>query len=76
MREMAFLDLNKGEKRRLFEFIAHLAILAGQEMSEEGYAHYNDVIIAFLNNAGLLNDFMATASDAELSSPPSIGGTS
>lgn len=62
---MNFKELNNPGKRRLFEFIAHLAILAGQEMSEEGYKHYNDVVFEFLDDANLIDDFMAVASKVE-----------
>jgi hypothetical protein len=63
-----FQKLNHRDKRRLFQFIAHLAILAGQEMSEEGYQDYNSVVVEFLEDAGLMNDFQALAANVELTS--------
>ena len=38
---MDFKKLNNQDKQQLFEFIAALAITAGQEMSEEGYRVFN-----------------------------------
>jgi len=58
---MDFSKLKNREKRRLFEFISHLAILAGREMSEKGYLNYNDVVMEFLDDVVLLDDFMAVA---------------
>ncbi len=63
---MVFIELAEEEKQRLFEFIAQLAIMAGEEMSREGFAAYNDVVMGFLNNAELLDDFMAVAAKAKL----------
>ncbi|MBU1023487.1 hypothetical protein KKB99_04275 [bacterium] len=68
---MSFEKLNNKEKRQLFQFIAHLAILAGREMSEEGYQDYNSVVVAFLEDTGLVGDFQALAAKVELNS---IGG--
>jgi len=61
-----FKKLNHKDRRRLFQFIAHLAILAGREMSEEGYQDYNSVVVEFLENAGLMGDFQALAANVEL----------
>jgi hypothetical protein len=63
-----FQRLNHRDKRRLFQFIAHLAILAGQEMSEESYQDYNSVVVEFLEDTGLMNDFQALAANVELTS--------
>ena len=63
-----FQKLNHKEKRRLFQFIAHLAILAGHEMSEEGYQEYNSVVIEFLEETELIDDFQALAAKVELNS--------
>jgi hypothetical protein len=63
---MRFQKLKHKDKRRLFQFIAHLAILAGREMSEEGYQDYNSVVVEFLEDTGLIGDFQATAAKVEL----------
>jgi hypothetical protein len=61
-----FQKLNHKDKRRLFQFIAHLAILAGREMSEKGYQDYNSVVVEFLEDTGLIGDFQALAANVEL----------
>jgi len=61
-----FQRLKHKDKRRLFQFIAHLAILAGREMSEQGYRDYNDVVVEFLEDTGLMADFQALAAKVEL----------
>lgn len=66
MSKTRFQKLKHKEKRRLFQFIAHLAILAGREMSEQGYRDYNDVVIEFLEDTGLMGDFQALAAKVEL----------
>ena len=63
---MRFQKLKYKDKRRLFQFIAHLAILAGREMSEQGYRDYNDVVIEFLEDTGLVGEFQALAAKVEL----------
>ena len=63
---MRFQKLKHKDKRRLFQFIAHLAILAGREMSEQGYRDYNDVVIEFLEDTGLVGEFQALAAKVEL----------
>lgn len=65
---MMLADLDMSEKLQLFKFIAHLAILAGQEMSPEGYAGYNEVVYEFLYRSDLFDDFEATAREAGLTS--------
>jgi hypothetical protein len=60
-----FQKLNHKDKRRLFQFIAHLAILAGREMSEEGYQDYNSVVVEFLEDTGLIGDFQALSAKVE-----------
>ncbi len=60
---MDFSELNNQEKRCLFEFIAHLAILAGQVMNEDDFMHYHGVVLGFLEDAALLDDFMAVAAN-------------
>ena len=66
MTKSRFQKLNHKDKRRLFQFIAHLAILAGREMSEEGYQDYNSVVVEFLEDTGLMGDFQAVAAKVEL----------
>lgn len=66
-----FQKLNHKEKRRLFQFVAHLAILAGREMSEKGYQDYNSIVVEFLEDTGLMSDFQALAAKVKLNS---IGG--
>ena len=66
MPKTRFQKLKHKDKRRLFQFIAHLAILAGREMSEEGYRDYNDVVIEFLEDTGVMADFQALAAKVEL----------
>lgn len=66
---MNFKQLDKKDKRRLFEAIAHLAILAGREMSEEGFQDYNSVVVEFLESVGLMNDFQALAAKVEGAAP-------
>jgi hypothetical protein len=66
MPKTRFQKMKFKDKRRLFQFIAHLAILAGREMSEEGYRDYNDVVIEFLEDTGLMIDFQALAAKVEL----------
>jgi hypothetical protein len=66
MPKTRFQKMKFKDKRRLFQFIAHLAILAGREMSEEGYQDYNDVVIEFLEDTGLMIDFQALAAKVEL----------
>lgn len=61
MAKKNFQRLNYKDKQLLFQFIAHLAILAGRDMSEEGYQDYNSVIVEFLEHAGLISDFQAVA---------------
>jgi hypothetical protein len=68
---MSFAKLDNEEKQRLFQFIAHLAILAGREMSEKGYRDYNSVVVEFLEDTGLMSDFQALAAKVEINS---IGG--
>ena len=68
MAKNRFQKLNHKDKRRLFQFIAHLAILAGQEMGEEGYQDYNSVVVEFLEDTGLIADFQAVAANVELNS--------
>jgi hypothetical protein len=63
---MNLASIKNSDKRRLFEFIAHLAILAGREMSKDGFAEYNEVVWLFLNNAGLMDDFKTNAEKANL----------
>jgi hypothetical protein len=63
---MRFQKLNHKDKRRLFQFIAHLAILAGHEMNKEGYEDYNDVVVEFLEDTELMADFQALAANVEL----------
>ena len=63
---MYFQKLKHKDKRRLFQFIAHLAILAGREMSEQGYQDYNDIVVEFLEDTGLMGDFQALAAKVEL----------
>ncbi len=72
MTKSRFQKLKHKDKRRLFQFIAHLAILAGREMSEEGYQDYNSVVVEFLENAGLMSDFQALAAKVELTN---LGGS-
>ena len=69
---MSFEKLDNEEKRQLFQFIAHIAILAGREMSEKGYQDYNSVVAEFLEDMGLMSDFQALAAKVELNS---IGGS-
>ena len=66
MTKSRFQKLKHKDKRRLFEFIAHLAILAGREMSKQGYQDYNDVVIEFLEDTRLMSDFQALAVKVEL----------
>ena len=68
MANTRFQKLNHRDKRRLFQFIAHMAILAGREMSEEGYQDYNSVVVEFLEDTGLIGDFQAMAANVELNS--------
>lgn len=68
MTKSRFQKIKYKDKRRLFEFIAHLAILAGREMSEQGYQDYNDVVVEFLEDTGLMADFQAVAANVELNS--------
>ena len=63
---MYFQKLKHKDKRRLFQFIAHLSILAGREMSEDGYQDYNNVVVEFLEDTGLMGDFQALAAKVEL----------
>jgi len=63
---MRFQKLKYKDKRRLFQFIAHLAILAGREMSKQGYRDYNDVVIEFLEDTGLMGEFQAQAAKVKL----------
>lgn len=63
---MRFQKLKYKDKRRLFQFIAHLAILAGREMSEQGYRDYNDVVVEFLEDTGLMGEFQALGAKVEL----------
>ena len=62
---MIFKDFKQKEKRELFRFISQLAILAGYEMSEQGYAQYNAVVLGFLENSGLMADFQVLANKAK-----------
>jgi hypothetical protein len=66
---MRFKKLNHKDKRRLFQFIAHLAILAGREMSDKGFQEYNGVVVEFLEDTGLIGDFQALAAKVELTNP-------
>lgn len=66
MSKTRFQKLKHKDKRRLFQFIAHLAILAGREMSKQGYRDYNDVVIEFLEDTGLIGDFQAVAAKVNL----------
>lgn len=66
MPKTCFQKLKHKDKRRLFQFIAHLAILAGREMSEQGYQDYNDIVVEFLEDTGLMGDFQALAAKVEL----------
>jgi len=63
---MDFSKLESKEKRRLFEFISHLAVLAGREMSKETFENFNDVILMFLDDNNLMEDFMAVASKVKI----------
>lgn len=64
--KMSFLKLNDNEKNQLFKFISHLAIIAGQEMSEEGYQNYNNVVVEFLEDTKLIDDFQALAAKVQI----------
>ncbi len=75
MRKTGFRKLSNDKKQRLFKFIAHLAILAGEEMSPEGYAQYNEVVSEFLMVNGLMDDFVANARKANLPPGPVFGGS-
>ena len=66
MTKSRFQKIKFKDKRRLFQFIAHLAVLAGREMSKEGYEDYNSVVVEFLEDTGLLADFQAVAAKVEL----------
>lgn len=66
MANTRFQKLKHKDKRRLFQFIAHLAILAGREMSEQGYQDYNDVVVEFLEDTGLMGEFQALAANVKL----------
>ena len=68
MPKTRFQKLKFQDKRRLFQFIAHLAILAGREMSEQSYRDYNDVVVEFLEDTGLMGDFQAVAAKVEVTS--------
>lgn len=72
MANKRFQKLNHKDKRRLFQFIAHLAILAGREMSKEGYQDYNSVVVQFLEDMGLMHDFQALAAKVQLTGPGGI----
>jgi hypothetical protein len=63
---MCFKKLGHKDKRMFFRFIAHLAILAGREMSEEGFQGYNGVVVEFLEDANLMDDFQALAAKVEI----------
>lgn len=69
MSNLRFQKLRYKDKKRLFQFIAHLAILAGREMSEEGYQDYNSVVVEFMEDTGLMGDFQAIAANVELTNP-------
>ena len=66
MANTRFQKLNHKDKRRMFQFIAHLAILAGREMTEQGYRDYNDVVVEFLEDTGLMGDLQSLAAKVEL----------
>lgn len=66
MPKTRFQELKFKDKRRLFQFIAHLAILAGREMSKEGYEDYNCVVVEFLEDTGLMGEFQAVAAKVKI----------
>ena len=66
MTKSRFQKIKFKDKRRLFQFITHLAVLAGREMSKEGYEDYNSVVVEFLEDTGLMADFQALAAKVEI----------
>ena len=66
MTKSRFQKIKFKDKRRLFQFIAHLAVLAGREMSKEGYEDYNSVVVEFLEDTGLMADFQAVAAKVKI----------
>ena len=72
---MSFKKLNHREKQQLFEFIAALAILAGKEMSKEGYAEYNETVLYYLDQMDLIGDFMAASKKAGIGKHPYLANS-
>jgi len=69
---MGFKKLNKNDKQQLFEFIAALAITAGQEMSEEGYRMFNDIVLSYINKMDLMDDFIAASKKSGIGKHPHL----
>ena len=61
---MILKKLPQRDKYLLFRFISQLAIIAGYEMSDEGYDQYNTVVLEFLEDSGMMGDFQALAGRA------------
>jgi hypothetical protein len=63
---MRFKKIGHKDKRMFFRFIAELAVLAGREMSKEGFQEYNGVVVEFLEDVDLMDDFQALAAKVEV----------
>jgi hypothetical protein len=70
---MKIKNLSRNDKKHLFKFIAHQAILAGREMSPVGYEEYNAVVYTFLLETHLIEDFKTLAKEAALSAVSIMG---
>lgn len=69
---MSLKKLNPKDKARIFEMVAALALLAGQEMSNEGYNIFNDTVLAYFERYGLLEDFKQIGEQAGLGKHPNL----
>ena len=72
---MTMKKLKFKDKKRIFEMVAALALIAGEEMSPEGFDVYNDTVIAYLSRYGLLEDFTRMGRDSGLGEHPNVKGS-
>ena len=69
---MSLKKMKPKQKRQIFEMIAALAVLAGEEMSEEGFAIYNDTLFGYIKRYDLLEDFIKAGQQAGIKKHPQL----